>query len=178
MEGFAGHAGSRIISALVKLDHAVYSGPIPCIDAEQDALKRHVFVLSRLRGFATSVSSEAEELRQDQKPIFKRFLGFRLYLRLRLGNGLSLFLLKLLCQVSLGINLGRSCNVTPLVIKFLDLGQLLLVPSKFSLKRGLVINLSLLVGIDDFGGQKLLDGLVFILGDQGLGLRCVGLPGS
>lgn len=148
---------------------------IATVDTQQDALERQVLVFSGLSGLAATVSGQAQELGQHQEPILESLRGIRLGLALGLSYSFSLLLLILVGQLLLGLSLDGRDRSTPLVIDLLDLSQLLLVPGELGLKGRLVVDLSLLVGVDDLSGNELIGGLALVLVDQGLGLGGVGL---
>lgn len=122
-----------------------------------------------------TVGSEAKELRQDKEAVFQCLLGLGLGLALDLRDGRGHLLVVLLGQCLLELLLGLGQGGTPFVIQLQDLGQVLFVSSEFGLESGLIVDLSLLVCVDDLGGDELGNGLVLVLGNQGFGLGGVQL---
>lgn len=175
LERLARDTGCGVVSALVQLDHSSDSRLIAAVDAQKDSLKRQILIFARVGSLATTVGSKTQELGEHQEAILKILLGIRLRCALGLGHGLSLFLLVLLGQALLRVSLDRGNRVAPLIVDFLDLGQLLFVAGELGLESWFVVDLTLLVGIDDLGGEELVDGLVFIFDNQGLGLGGIGL---
>lgn len=163
LEGGAIDAAGGVICASVQLDHGVHGALITSVDTQQNALGGEISVLSGELGLLATVGREAKELGKNKEAILQCLPGLSLSLALDLGNGLSQFLLVLLGQGLLNLLLGLGQGGTPLFFQLQDLSQVLLVSGEFGFESGLVVNLSLLVGVDDFGGDELRNGLVFVL---------------
>lgn len=162
---------------MVELGHGGNSSVVTVVDLEENTLDGQVCVLGGVLGSDAAVSSQAEELGEDQEAILQGLLLISVGLDLQLGQGIGLLLLVLVGQLLLGVGLGRGKGVAPLFVELEDLGELLLGAGEFGLEGGFVLDLSLLVGVDDLSSKELLGGLVTVLADDGLGLGGVQLGG-
>lgn len=112
---------------------------------------------------------EPEELGDKQKIRSLCLLEFGLGLSNCVGLGL---LQPLLPFCFVGGGLGAV-----LLIELEVLVQLRLKLRELFLQLRLFEDLGLLIGVDDAGGDELIDGLALVFGEEGVGFRCVGLAG-
>jgi hypothetical protein len=102
-------------------------------------------------------------------------LGVRLGLLLNLGDGLGLLLLKLLRQGFLNPGSLHGHSDSVFLVDLLVLGQAVLQLGKLGLQGGFLEKLGFLVGIDDLGGNEIVEAFARVLGSEGIGFGSVRL---
>lgn len=168
---------SLLVRALNKLVHGNNRCLVTGVNLDQDTLKRLVQVQLSICLLLALCSSKSEELGDGKKSSIALLLCLLSNLGLSLGNCLLKLLVVLVGKILLDTSdLSISASLS-LLIELLVVLDLLLVLSERSLERRLVQDLSLLIWVDLLGGDKIVECLAWVLLENVINLRSVGLDG-
>jgi hypothetical protein len=160
---------------LDELEHSIHRTLIPPIHSHQDPLQRHVLVQRRVSILGTARSSKPKELRDSKEALPQLPLRASLARLPDLPQGLRLVLLKRRREVLLEALLLRLQTGLVVGVDLPELAELLLELGELGLQGGLLQDLGLLVGVDDAGGDELVEGLFRVLAEKGVGFGSVEL---
>jgi hypothetical protein len=175
LQRLAAGAAGGFVGAVHQLEHGGNGVLVSRVYVQQDTLQRHVLVQLAVGLLGTARSGQSEELRDGKQVVVQGLGRLLLGLVLDLRQRSLVLLLELLRQILLEGGLLGVQATAVFLVDLQVLGQLLLELGELGLEAGLLENLGLLVGIDDLGGNKLVEALVRVAGDQGVGLGCIGL---
>ena len=155
-----------LVDTVDELVHRGNRSLITSVNLNQDTLQSLVLVQGGISLLLSSCSSKSQELRNDEESSVLGLLGLLASLSLNLGKSLLTLLAELVGQFLLGarnVCLGTGLGLR---VKLLVLLNLLLVLSQGSLKSWLLQDLGLLVWVDQLGGDKIVKGHVWVLGEN------------
>ena len=175
LQGLAAGATRGLLHTLHQLEHGSNRILVSRVHVQQDTLQRKVLVGLAIRLLGTASRGETEELGESEQVVVQGLGGPLLRLLLELGKLGLVLLLQLLGEGLLEGSLLTSQAATVLLIDLEVLCQLLLELCELGLEARLLEDLSLLVCVDDLCGDELVEVLVGMASNQGIGLGSIGL---
>lgn len=177
-EHLAVDGGGDVLGAADKVEHAVNSIVMPAVDAQKNTLDGAVLVQIGVDVLSTASSGDAQELGHDEQAVAERLGVLRAERLLQTLGGVGLDLVELFGVFLLHLSLLGLVFGAQLVVHLLHLGEVLLELIDLGNQARLFLDLSLLVAIDQLGGEKFVERLVGVAADDGFGLGSVGLEGT